>query len=64
MVSIEPVMDFDLDIFINGLRTIKPEFVYIGYDNYNNKLTEPSKQKVNKLIKRLEKFTEVRKKWK
>jgi len=62
MVSIEPIMDFDLDIFVNGLRTIKPEFIYIGYDNYHNNLVEPSIEKVDKLIDGLEEFTEVREK--
>ena len=61
MVSIEPIMDFDLDIFTSWIRGIKPEFVYIGYDNYSgNNLPEPNLEKTQALIKALEGFTEVR----
>jgi len=62
MVSIEPIMDFDYGPFLRQLRAIRPEFVYVGYDNHNKGLTEPSIEKTSKLIKDLEGFTEVRKK--
>lgn len=53
MVSIEPVMDFDLDIFIMWLRYISPEFVEVGADNYHNNLPEPPKEKLERFIKQL-----------
>ena len=58
-VSIEPVMDFT-DEFAECIKRINPEFVYIGYDNYNNNLPEPPIEKVIQLIEELKEFTEVR----
>lgn len=49
-VSIEPIMDFDLDIFSADLLDLKPWGVAIGYDNYNNHLVEPTLAKTRKLI--------------
>ena len=61
MISIEPIMDFDLNTFVLALGILNGlEFVYIGYDNYNNHLPEPSLDKTMKLIRELETFTEVR----
>lgn len=54
MVSIEPIMDFDLDIFVDMICRIKPAFVAVGYDNYNNGLCEPELEKTMQLIKALE----------
>lgn len=55
-VSIEPIMDFDLDIFADWIFNISSlESVAIGYDNYDNKLPEPSLAKTMQLIERLEK---------
>lgn len=60
MVSIEPIMDFDLNVFPHWLELIKPEAVYVGYDNHNKHLEEPTLEKTRELIKDLEQFTEVR----
>jgi len=60
MVSIEPIMDFDVDILTMMIRKIKPEFVSIGADSGKNNLPEPNPEKVRSLINELEKFTEVR----
>ena len=60
MISIEPIMDFDLDYFVNEIKAIKPSFAYIGYDNYNYGLPEPPLSKTIELMKQLKKFTEVR----
>jgi protein gp37 len=49
-LSIEPVMDFDLEIFSTWIHDISPEIVEIGADNYHNNLTEPSWEKVTRLI--------------
>jgi len=59
MVSIEPVMDFDLVDFLCMLRDIKPEFVSIGADSKRNNLIEPSSEKLEKLIKHLKSHTNV-----
>jgi len=53
MISIEPIKHFSRDfaqIIISG----KPDFVAVGYDNYNNNLTEPSFNNTLRLIKALE----------
>lgn len=55
MISIEPIMDFNLERFVLYIAKINPEFVAVGYDNYNNKLNEPSLKKTLKLIELLEK---------
>jgi protein gp37 len=60
MVSIEPVMDFDLEIFAAWLREISPEFVSIGADSGGNDLPEPGKEKLEALIAALRESTEVR----
>jgi len=60
LISIEPIMDFDLDAFTQWLKEIGPTIVYVGYDNYNNGLPEPSLAKTKKLIENLESFTRVR----
>ena len=61
-VSIEPILDFNLDIFIEWLRPIKPILVSVGYDNYNHRLPEPPLEKTLRLIAELEKFTKVERK--
>jgi len=52
---VEPIQDFNLDYFTERIIEIKPWAVAIGYDNYDNKLPEPSMAKTMQLIDRLEK---------
>ncbi|ADB57973.1 DUF5131 family protein [Archaeoglobus profundus] len=59
-VTIEPILDFDLETFVYWIRCLSPKFVYIGYDNHNCKLPEPRGEKTLSLIRELSKFTEVR----
>lgn len=54
-ITIEPIMDFDLDIFVEQLQIIKPDFVNIGADSKGHNLPEPSSEKVKCLIQELEK---------
>lgn len=61
-VSIEPILDFDLDEFVQWIRDINPFMVYVGYDNYNWKLPEPPLRKTKELISALSEFTLVIKK--
>jgi hypothetical protein len=49
-VTIEPIMDFDVDILTQWVDDIKPEFVNIGADSKNHNLPEPSWDKVDELI--------------
>jgi len=60
MVSIEPVMDFDLELFVDMIRKINPLFVSIGADSKRHGLKEPSAEKLHGLINALREFTEVR----
>jgi len=34
LVSVEPIMDFDSDTFVQWMRDINPVLVHVGYDNY------------------------------
>ncbi len=60
MVSIEPIMDFDLDVMVEWMKEIKPQFVSIGADSGNNHLPEPPLDKVMALIRALREITEVK----
>jgi DNA repair photolyase len=60
MVSIEPILDFDLDRFVKILETIRPTFISIGADSKHNDLPEPDTEKVRSLIQRLRRFTGIR----
>ncbi len=59
MITIEPIMDFNLDKFISEIKRTHPEFVNIGADSKGYNLPEPSWEKVEKLIEELKKFTKV-----
>ena len=58
-ITIEPLMDFDLPIFVEMIKECEPIQVNIGADSGNNKLPEPSKEKVLELIEGLNEFTTV-----
>ena len=53
-ITIEPIMDFDMNYLCNSIRDIKPERVYIGYNTKKSKLPEPTLQKTTYLIEALE----------
>jgi DNA repair photolyase len=59
-VSIEPILDFDVETFAEMIERISPELVAVGYDNWHNRLPEPSLSKTLQLIDRLNEFTSVR----
>jgi len=52
-ISIEPILEFELDGFVSWIREIKPRLVFIGYDNYNNRLPEPTLSETLELIEKL-----------
>lgn len=60
MVSIEPIMNFDLEHFVIWMKALQPKFVSIGADSQGHNLPEPSSEKVKKLIDALSDFTEVK----
>jgi len=55
-ISIEPILDFDLEVLVRWLVQIQPEIVEIGADNHHCSLPEPPWQKVEALLAALEKF--------
>jgi len=60
VVSVEPIMDFDLEPFVQWIREINPILVHVGYDNYRNQLPEPALSKTCQLIDQLREFTRVK----
>ena len=56
-VTIEPIMDFDLDEMVDIIHTCEPTQVNIGADTGNNNLPEPSRDKLIALIEALKTFT-------
>jgi len=60
MITIEPILDFDLPELLALIRTAHPEWVNIGADSKGHGLPEPGAEKLGELIKRLREFTEVR----
>ena len=53
MVTIEPILDFDLDEFVTMLKDINPTWINIGADSGGHNLPEPSPEKIEALIKAL-----------
>ena len=58
-ISIEPILDFDLEVFSEWISEISPFMVYVGYDNYDNRLPEPPLKKTLMLLVDLSKMTFV-----
>jgi DNA repair photolyase len=58
-VTIEPIIDFDFDIFMKMIRNIGATQINIGADSGKNNLPEPSKEKTLELISELRKVTNV-----
>lgn len=60
-ISIEPIMKFSIfpKTFAKKIEKAEPWMVAVGYDNYDNKLPEPTLKATRKLISELEKFTKV-----
>jgi DNA repair photolyase len=59
MVTIEPIMDFNLELLLFMLKKIGPVQVNIGADSGHNHLPEPPAEKIQKLIEGLKTFTRV-----
>lgn len=60
MITIEPIMDFDLEELVKLIQPAKPKWVNIGADSKHHLLNEPSYEKVMVLKSRLEGFTTVK----
>jgi len=51
-LSIEPILDFTSE-FWEKIVEINPFMIYVEYDNYNNRLPEPTLDKTLQLIRKL-----------
>lgn len=64
MVSIEPIMEFDLEPFVEMIQTLEPEYVSIGMDTQNafreHDIRIPSLSDVCLLLSHLGRITEVK----
>ena len=60
MVTVEPILDFDLEVFVELIRLASPEWVNIGADSQGHHLPDPSAEKVEALIEQLSIFTTVK----
>ena len=60
MVTIEPILDFDLPEFVALIRTVHPEWVNIGADSKGHGLSEPRAEKIWELIEQLRGFTHIK----
>lgn len=58
-ITVEPIVDFDLDELVGLIYDVRPERVWVGYENYGVGLPEPPLEKTLELIDRLEDFTLV-----
>jgi DNA repair photolyase len=59
MITIEPIMDFDLEEFVRMILEAAPAQVNIGSDSGHNHLPEPSPEKIASLINALRPYTRV-----
>jgi hypothetical protein len=52
VVTVEPLLDFDLAVFTDWLTTLRPEYVWLGYNSRPAQVTlpEPEETKVRDLI--------------
>jgi len=58
-ITIEPILDFDYDVFCDMIYECGPMQVNIGADSGNNHLPEPPKDKILNLIDELSYITKV-----
>lgn len=49
-ITMEPILDFDLDVVMRMIYDCDPQQINIGADSGNNNLPEPSKEKLEQLI--------------
>jgi hypothetical protein len=55
-VTIEPVMDFDVDILSGWIAKINPKFLNLGADSKSHKLPEPTVDKIFALVDKLKEY--------
>jgi len=60
MVTIEPILDFDLNELVQLIRTANPVWINIGADSKGHKLPEPTPEQIEELVEKLQKETDVK----
>ena len=55
-ITIEPVMDFDVDILASWIARIRPEFLNLGADSKGHGLPEPPVDKIHALVCKLQEY--------
>jgi DNA repair photolyase len=60
-ITIEPILDFTVENFLEIIKIVNPDWVNIGADTGNNHLPEPSKEKVDLLINSLKSKVTIKK---
>lgn len=60
MVTVEPIMAFDMIPLITAIKLCNPEWVNIGADSQGYNLPEPPADEIKELIYHLKKFTKVK----
>jgi len=62
MVTIEPIIAFDLDGLTELIKIADPDWVNIGADSKKSDLEEPTKKELQELLKSLKDLVEVKEK--
>jgi len=55
-VTIEPVLNFDVDILAAWIDRIRPEFLNLGADSKSRNLPEPTVEKIMQLVSKLAEY--------
>jgi hypothetical protein len=55
-ITIEPVLDFDVDVLASWIARIRPEFLNLGADSKNHGLPEPAVDKIMRLVEKLKEY--------
>ena len=53
-ITIEPILDFDVEVLSRWIIDANPDFINIGADSKRTNLPEPSPEKIKELIKNLQ----------
>ena len=59
MITIEPILDFDVPALIDLIQQVHPKYVNIGADSKKHNLKEPSIFKIENLITGINKMTNI-----
>lgn len=49
-LTLEPILDFDVEVLCKWIVGIKPDFINLGADSKNHNLPEPTVEKIMKLV--------------